>query len=205
MRTLAGPIRVETREKRSRFVATAFPARSAGEARAGIDAIAREFPDATHHCWAYVLSGPAGEGIERHHDAGEPAGTAGRPILQSIRSAGLCGAVVVVTRFFGGIRLGKGGLARAYRSAAAAALAAAPTVARVDQARLRVSLPIALDGEARHLLARHGGRVEAAVYDDPGRSVLEAIVPREALVLLGEELRSLTRGDAAVEEMDPRD
>ena len=204
MRTLAGTVRVETRERGSRFIATAFPAGGAEEARAGIEAVRSELPDATHHCWAYILAGPGPKPPERHHDAGEPAGTAGPPILQAIRGAGLCDAVVVVARYFGGIRLGRGGLARAYRAAAATALAAAPTVPVVARARLRVSLPIALDGEARHLVSRHGGRVESAVYDDPRRSVLEALVPRAARALLENDLMTLTRGAAAVDEVDPR-
>jgi len=97
--------------------------------------------------------------LERWHDAGEPAGTGGPPIRQAIRGAGLSNTVVVVTRYFGGTRLGKGGLARAYRGAAAQALATAPMVLAVRKSRLRVSVPIALDGETRHLVSRHGGRV----------------------------------------------
>src|SRR6266700_152472 len=125
MLTLAGTVRAETREKGSRFIVTGFPVGSAGAARAGIAAVRSEFPDATHHCWAYVLAGQGPEPRERHHDAGEPAGTAGPPILQAIRGAGLCDAVVIVTRYFGGIKLGRGGLARAYRAAAASVLAEA--------------------------------------------------------------------------------
>ena len=202
MRTLTGKVRAETREKGSRFIATAFPARGAEEASAGIEAVRSEFPDATHHAWAYVLSARGPDPPERHHDAGEPAGTAGPPILQAIRGAGLCDAVVVVTRYFGGIKLGRGGLARAYRAAASSALAAAATVTLIPRARLRVSLPIALDGEARHIVARHGGHVESAAYDDPRRSVLDTIVPRDARGRLENDLKTLAHGDAAVEQID---
>ena len=203
MRTLVQRHRVETREKRSRFIATAFPARDEAGARAGIEAIREEFPDATHHCWAYVLMGPGDdtEPLERWHDAGEPAGTGGPPIRQAIRGAGLSNTVVVVTRYFGGTRLGKGGLARAYRGAAALALASAPSVAAVRQGRLRLSVPIALDGETRHLVARHGGRVESAAYDDPRRAVLLACVPADALGPLRDDLQALAKGDAAVAEV----
>src|SRR2546426_1910159 len=203
MRTLTGKVRAETREKGPRFIATAFPARGAEEASAGIEAVRSEFPDATHHAWAYVLSARGPDPPERHHDAGEPAGTAGPPILQAIRGAGLGDAVVVVTRYFGGIKLGRGGLARAYRAAASSALAAAATVTLIPRARLRVSLPIALDGEARHIVARHGGQVESAAYDDPRRSVLETIVPRDARGRLENDLKTLAHGDAAVEEIHP--
>src|SRR2546426_1701692 len=86
------------------------------EARAAIEKVRSEFPDATHHCWAYALHGGRAGPVERCHDAGEPGGTAGPPILQAIRGAGLRDVVVVVTRYFGGTKLGKGGLARAYRA-----------------------------------------------------------------------------------------
>ncbi len=199
LHTLAGRHRVETRQKGSRFIATAFPAHDEDGARGGIQTIREEFPDATHHCWASTLLGPGPDPLERSHDAGEPAGTGGPPILQAIRGARLCNTVVVVTRYFGGTRLGKGGLARAYRAAAALALASAPPVPVVRQGRLRLSLPIALDGEARHLVARHGGRVEAAAYDDPRRAVLHALVPRDALDPLRDDVMTLARGDAFVE------
>src|SRR2546428_11127816 len=100
MHTLAGTVRVETRERGSRFIATAFPAGGAEEARAGIEAVRSELPDATHHCWAYILAGPAPEPPARHHGAGEPAGTAGPAILPATRGAGLCGAGVGVARSF---------------------------------------------------------------------------------------------------------
>ena len=201
--TLAREHRAEIREKNSRFIATAIPARDEMEARTGIEKVRSEFPDATHHCWAYALQGGRAGPVERCHDAGEPAGTAGPPILQAIRGAGLCDAVVVVTRYFGGIKLGRGGLARAYRAAAASALAGTATVTLVARDRLRVSLPIALDGEARHIVARHGGHVESAAYDDPRRSVLDTIVPHDARGRLENDLKTLTHGDAAVEEIAP--
>jgi putative IMPACT (imprinted ancient) family translation regulator len=109
---------------------------------------------------------------------------------------------VAVTRYFGGTRLGKGGLARAYRAAAALALASVPSVAAVRQSRLRLSVPIALDGEARHLVARHGGRVESAAYDDPRRAVLLACVPADARDPLRHDVKALARGDAAVDDID---
>ena len=139
--------------------------------------------------------------LERWHDAGEPAGTGGPPILQAIRGAGLSDTAVVVTRYFGGTRLGKGGLARAYRGAAAQALATAPMVLAVRKSRLRVSVPIALDGETRHLVARHGGRVEESVYADPRRAVLVALLPTDSVGALCEDLQALAKGDAVVSDV----
>src|SRR2546425_870663 len=82
------------------------------------------------------------------------------------------------------------------------ALAGAATITVVARARLRVGLPVALDGEARHRVARHGGRVESAGYDDTGRAVLEAVVPRDALAPLINDLQTLARGGATVDEID---
>jgi len=193
---------VETREKGSRFIATAVPARDEEEARLAIETVRSEFPDATHHCWGMSVAGSLGERVERSHDAGEPKGTAGPPVLQAIHSAGLGNLVVVVTRYFGGTRLGKGGLARAYRAAAARALQEAPRVEAMPMSRLLISVPLRLDGEARHVLARHGGRVDSSSYDDAERSVLRASVPAGARDRLTEDLQEIARGQARLEEID---
>ena len=182
----------------SRFIATAFPASDEASARAGIEAVRQELPDATHHCWAFVLLGTGAEPLARSHDAGEPAGTAGPPIGQAIGRAGLIDTVVVVTRYFGGTLLGKGGLARAYRGAASLVLASAPSGTVVRLRRVRLSVPHALDGQARHLVARRGGRVEAADYDDPVRTVLRVTVPADAFDPLREDLSVLAKGDIDV-------
>jgi len=193
---------VETRERGSRFIATAVPARDEEEARLAIETVRSEFPDASHHCWGMSVAGRPGERVERSHDAGEPKGTAGPPVLQAIHSAGLGNLVVVVTRYFGGTRLGKGGLARAYRAAATRALQEAPRVEAVPMSRLLISVPLRLDGEARHVLARHGGRVDSSSYDDAERSVLRASVPAGARDRLTEDLQEIARGQARLEEID---
>lgn len=197
--TLASARRAETRERASRFIATARPARDSAEARAGIEAVAAEFPDATHHCWAYRLAAAGGD-VERAHDAGEPAGTAGPPILQAIRGAGLRNVLVVVSRYFGGTKLGKGGLARAYRAAARTVLEGAERIEETQRADRRIVAPVERDGEVRHLVSRLGGKVTGASYDDPGRAVLSIRVPVAALEDLGDGLRALTRGAARLEE-----
>ncbi len=110
----------EIREKGSRFRALIAPARDETDARRVLDALREQERDATHHCWAWRL-GP--DGAERSSDDGEPAGTAGRPMLQVLRGAELSDVIAVVTRWYGGTKLGKGGLARAYAGAAKEALA----------------------------------------------------------------------------------
>ena len=108
--------------KRSRFLGDAAPVQNAEEAMAFVRSIREQYPDAGHHCFAYRLG--AGDDGFRVHDDGEPGGTAGQPILNRIDGAALTNIVIVVTRYFGGTKLGKGGLIRAYGGTAGVAIAA---------------------------------------------------------------------------------
>lgn len=115
--------------KGSRFVVTVAPVHDEAAARALVRALEPELCGATHHCWALRLAKPA---LERAVDAGEPSGSAGRPILAALVGRDVVDACVVVSRWFGGTKLGVGGLVRAYGGAAAAALDRAPLCPRVD-------------------------------------------------------------------------
>lgn len=192
-RTLAARRRAELRERGSRFIASLLPAADEAEARARIEAVRREFPDATHHAWAARLATAQGA-LERSSDAGEPRGTAGPPILQALRSAGLLNVVAVVARYFGGTKLGKGGLARAYREAARAALEGAAFVEAVPIALLALHGPVERDGEVRHLLARHAGRVSAAAYEESGLVRHTVELPAASVETFVRELQAATRG-----------
>jgi uncharacterized YigZ family protein len=133
--------RAELRVRGSRFLAVASPAGAEADALAEVEALRRAHHDATHVAFAWRLGSPDGGVRTRASDAGEPAGTAGRPILAAIEAGGLVDALVVVVRWFGGTKLGTGGLARAYGDAAAAALAAAGTTIRYDRVRLALDCP----------------------------------------------------------------
>ena len=159
-RAPAGRARAELREKSSVFLALIAPAPSEADARAFLAEIASEHPDATHHCWAWRL-GPAA--AERSSDAGEPGGTAGVPMLQVLRGAGLSDVVAVVARWFGGTKLGKGGLARAYAGAVREALATLPTILRVPTVTLTVELPYEKIGAVKRLV--HPPKVELAAEE----------------------------------------
>lgn len=124
--TLAGPASAELVEKKSRFIGYAAPAANDEEAMAFVQEIRGRHRDATHNCYAFQAGD--NDQFQRSSDDGEPSGTAGRPILEVIRGRGLKNTAVVVTRYFGGILLGTGGLVRAYSAAAKAALAAAGLV-----------------------------------------------------------------------------
>lgn len=123
--TLAGEGSDEFEERRSLFIGAAKHVTSEDEAMEFVKAKKKEYGDATHNCWAYLLKGGI---IARYSDDGEPQGTAGVPMLETIRKSGVCDCVVVVTRYFGGILLGAGGLVRAYSHGAKIALEAAEIV-----------------------------------------------------------------------------
>jgi uncharacterized YigZ family protein len=159
---LSGEDRDEVRIRSSRFIASARPVTAADEARTALAAVSREMHDATHHCWAYRLCG----GAEASSDAGEPSGTAGRPILAAIFSAGLTDALVVVTRYFGGTKLGTGGLARAYREAAGLVLEHAPREVRHHTTILEVTFGFPQTGLVEPLLSRFGAVKLASEYGE---------------------------------------
>lgn len=149
------PSRGEVREKGSRFLAFLTAAGGAEEASAFVASLRREHHDARHVPWAFRLGW--GKGIEaRSSDDGEPSGTAGTPILKALEAAGVSDACLAVVRYFGGVKLGTGGLSRAFRAAAEAALAAAELEPRFLRVEAEVDLPYALEGPLRREAERAG-------------------------------------------------
>ena len=145
-RTLAEPGQAEFKDKGSRFIAFAYPVRTAAEVKNYVDALRQEHHKARHWCYAYRLGT---DGFQfRVNDDGEPSGSAGRPILGQIDSAGLTDVLVVVVRYFGGIKLGASGLVRAYTDAVAQTLDAASFDSRE---RVRVGVVAASHADAGRL------------------------------------------------------
>ena len=152
----AAETRVELTVVNSRFIATIAPAFSVDEARAFVSRVRAEFADASHNVPAYVI-GHGAATIAHCHDDGEPSGTAGRPMLAVLQGSGLGDVTLVVTRYFGGTKLGTGGLVRAYGDAARAALVALPRAAKVATVTALVEAPYPLLERLRLLAAAHGG------------------------------------------------
>ena len=167
--TPAGTSQAEIREKGSRFLAVIGPAAGEAAAKAGLAEAVRRYSDATHHCWAWRVGSPP---RERSSDAGEPSGTAGVPILQVLRGAGLSDVLAVVVRWFGGTKLGKGGLARAYAAAAREALPLLPVVVRVPTALLALRIPHEKVGAVKRLVHPPGVELESEEYGEEARLVL---------------------------------
>jgi uncharacterized YigZ family protein len=129
---------VEQEISRSRFITTIARASTVDDATAFIRAVGEEFRDAMHNCWAYLVGPPGDTGRIGMSDDGEPHGTAGRPMLAALRHAGIGDVAVVVTRYYGGTKLGTGGLVRAYGGGVQQALATLPLTERIEYAFLTV-------------------------------------------------------------------
>jgi uncharacterized YigZ family protein len=146
-RTIAARAEFRQKIERSEFLGIAFPISSEAAFLDALASIQKEFFDATHHCWAFRLRERA-----RSSDAGEPSGTAGKPILNALESADLFEVGVVVVRWYGGIKLGTGGLSRAYRDTAASALRLALPVDRYLYTRFEVTVPFDAFGTIYRLI-----------------------------------------------------
>jgi len=150
--------RAEIMVENSRFIATIAPAFSVEEARQFIARIKAEFKDATHNVPAFII-GHGASVITHSHDDGEPSGTAGRPALAVLTGSGLGDAVVVVTRYFGGIKLGTGGLVRAYSDAVRQVLQVLPRARKMETHIAMIAVPYAWFQRLRQLVAGHSGEV----------------------------------------------
>jgi len=189
--SLAQPVHSELVIKKSRFIACvqAVPDRAA--AQAVVAQLRAEHPQAAHVCWAFMAGGQSAA-----NDDGEPGGTAGRPTLQALQAHGIVRGVAVTARYFGGIKLGAGGLVRAYAAAAHAAVAAAVLRPHVPIVRLRVDAPFALLGALEALLERSGSRVLERRFDpDP---VLIVEIPAERAAGFEAALRETSGGRATL-------
>ena len=188
----AGEGASEYMEKQSRFLGLITPVTTEAEARARLEAVKKQEYDARHNCWAYILH----SGQKRYSDDGEPQGTAGIPMLEVFRRAGVTNVVCVVTCYFGGVLLGTGGLLRAYTAAAADALADAGISVVRRWLACEVSMPYALYEPVRAAVAALGGVVQETQY--AAAVTLCALLPEEAGEAFAAQVRDLTAGRCAV-------
>ena len=152
--TIAGPAEGLYKEKGSKFLAFAFPVRSVEEVKQHLDRLRKEYFDARHHCYAYIL-GPRKDAY-RVNDDGEPSGTGGRPIHGQLLSADLTDTLIVVVRYFGGILLGASGLANAYKAAARDAIGNAEVVEKTIDVSYRLHFEYALINDVMRMLKELG-------------------------------------------------
>ncbi len=188
MHTLAVRAQHAIEVKHSRFLAVAAPITSADAALAFFAEVGD--PAATHNCWAYRIGSQY-----RSNDDGEPGGTAGRPILAAIDGQGFDGVAVVVTRWYGGIKLGAGGLVRAYGGCAAECLRLAQRTPITHLIECEITFAFADTGAVHALLAAAGAEKVGERFDENG-ACLHARLPADALPLLVQQLRDATRDRA---------
>lgn len=149
--TVSSPAEFRQKIERSEFLGLAFPVTSDDAFFDELARIEKRYFNATHHCWAFRLFGD-GSPRQRSSDAGEPSGTAGKPILSALEGASLHDVGVVVVRWYGGVKLGSGGLTRAYRDTAAKTLAGASRVSRYLYERFTVEVPFTSTSVAYRLV-----------------------------------------------------
>jgi uncharacterized YigZ family protein len=196
--TIAAPVEHELVVKKSRFIGLAHPVASPDDAEQVIARVKKQAWDARHHCVAMV-TGLLGDQA-RSSDDGEPSGTAGMPILEVLRRRELTDVVVVVTRYLGGVKLGAGGLVRAYSSAASEILDLAAIVRRETLTQATLVVPHADAGRYDHLLRdwaqNHGATLGETRYG--ARAELELWVPPANLARLEADIASASNGSLAV-------
>ncbi|MFC4769492.1 YigZ family protein [Effusibacillus consociatus] len=180
--------------KKSRFIGYAMPAETEEEAVKFIESIQKKHWDATHNCYAYQI-GPHDE-IQKSNDDGEPSGTAGKPILEVIKKEGLKNVAVVVTRYFGGIMLGAGGLVRAYGQTAGAGLRAAGIVTRSLFQMIHVGIDYTWLGKVENETLQAGYFVDHIEYMDRVR--VTALVPAEEAERYAKLITNTTHGQAEI-------
>jgi len=171
-----------TEVKKSRFIARAAKVTDRQAALVLVAQARRDHPDARHHCWAYLLGNPASASSAVANDAGEPSGTAGKPILNVIQHKGVGDVLVVVIRYFGGIRLGAGGLVRAYSGAAEAVMSLLPLEQAVPMQAVRLVLDFSQEQLLRHWTGLHETQVLSVDYAE--QVVVQLSVPEVAMTEL---------------------
>jgi uncharacterized YigZ family protein len=188
--------RTEQTIRRSKFIATAAHASTEADAKAFVTSIKSEFPDATHNCWAYVAGPPGDTARVGMSDDGEPHGTAGKPILSVLLHSDIGEVAVVVTRYFGGVKLGTGGLVRAYSTSAKNALAGLSLEEKRDLVALTVQLDYPRIAAVRRMIESFGSVITGENY---GAEVSFSIeLPRENKDAFVRAVTDLTGGEIRI-------
>ncbi len=191
-RTIEAPARDEFTERRSRFIGHIAPVATDEEAVAFVNAIREQHREATHNVYAYVLRQ---DQLTRFSDDGEPQGTAGKPVLEVVLREGLVDVAVVVTRYFGGILLGAGGLVRAYAQGAKTAIDAARVLNMQPAALVELDMGYDFYGKATYILPQYEVQVTDSRFEEGVR--LQLLCKASRLAALTHQLRELSSGTVA--------
>jgi uncharacterized YigZ family protein len=184
-------IETEFTDQNSRFITNAAPAFSVEEAQAFISRIKDKYPDASHHVPVYLI-GHSASTVAHCSDAGEPSGTAGRPALAVLQGSGLGDVVMVITRYFGGTKLGTGGLVRAYSDSVRLALESLPLAKKVATTTVMFVIPYHLYEQTRLLINHHVGKIKDEAF---GADVtMTVMIDNDFIELFTSKMVSLTNG-----------
>ncbi len=161
---LADAVESATEEKNSEFLTFLHPVESRDEAMVLVDGYRKQYPDANHVCWAYVIGNTRQPQTQAFSDDGEPSGTAGKPMLHVLTEREAGNSLAVVVRYFGGVKLGAGGLVRAYSSAVSAAMNCASLIQVSPKVELSVQVDFARETKIRHIVNQFQGQILAVDY-----------------------------------------
>ncbi len=183
----------------SKFIASAYPVDSRQQAEEKLGNVRKKFFDATHHCFAYALGSERKE--FRYSDDGEPSGTAGVRIFSALESKDLSDIMVIVTRYFGGTKLGIGGLGRAYFESASQVLSLSVIISKIVGEELEIVFPYDETNGVMNKLSQYNARIIDTVYDDD--VTLRLTLRRGAVPTFISDLTQVTRGNVAVKHISP--
>ena len=191
--TLSTSVSAELEIRKSRFIAYAIPVADRDAAMVELRRLREAHPNATHVCWALLAGGHSGMS-----DDGEPSGTAGRPILEVLRHHDLDGVLAAVVRYYGGVKLGAGGLVRAYADSIARVLQDAPRIERIAQTLLTVEIGYPDEARVRRWIEQEGYALADSGYEMEVRLTIE--MPVTALDAGRDALRDMTQGRAVLHD-----
>ena len=185
--------------KKSRFHGALSHIVSAEDALTLIGKARLQYPAANHHCWAYRLQ-QENRLLAKYSDEGEPSGTAGKPILESLEEKEIVDAVLIVSRIFGGTKLGMGGLSRAYRRCARLVIAGASFIEKVESCLLRITFFYPHESKMRCILTNLGGTIASAQYSE--KITWEVNIPRHLKEEYEAQCRDICSGDVTIKCLD---
>ena len=162
--TLKHAVTTRLEIKKSDFVTYAYPVTSREQAMFHVEQLRQQYADARHHCWAYIIGDPNNTTSAGFDDDGEPNGTAGRPILNVLQHKSLGNVIIIVVRYFGGIKLGAGGLTRAYAGSAQAAVDEMILLPYVPMTQVQILAEFATEAQCRYLVESLNGSIDDVTY-----------------------------------------
>lgn len=197
---LAAAVESTTEEKNSEFLTFLHPVTSREEAMVWVEHYRQQYPDAAHVCWAYVIGNTRQPLTQAFSDDGEPSGTAGKPMLHVLTEREVGNALAVVVRYFGGVKLGAGGLVRAYSGAVSNAVNCATLEQVIPSQQLRIRVDFAREARVRHIITQYQGVILDVDY--AAQVSLQISLPANQAADFMRQAINETAGTAVVEQYD---